>query len=80
MPVSDVYIAKRELNVRDAWQIGRNDPDVVGIREDDDPIVPDGQQNAPVLEVLRWLQEILAVVATDGLTDKHREAPAEPAE
>ena len=64
MPVLDVYIAKRELNVRDAWQIGRNDPDVVGIREDDDPIVPDGQQNAPVLEVLRWLQEYPPDLAT----------------
>jgi hypothetical protein len=58
VPVSDVYIAKRELNVRDAWQIGRNDPDVVGIRDDDDPIIPAGQQDAPVLEVMRWLQEI----------------------
>jgi hypothetical protein len=57
VPVSDVYIAKRELNVRDAWQIGRNDPDVVGIRDDDDPIIPAGQQDAPVLDVLRWLQE-----------------------
>jgi hypothetical protein len=58
VPVSAVYIAKRELNVRDAWQIGRNDPDVVGIREDDDPIIPAGQQDAPVLKVLRWLQQI----------------------
>jgi hypothetical protein len=58
VPVSDVDIAKRELNVRDAWQIGRNDPDVVGIREDDDLIIPAGQQDAPILEVLRWLQEI----------------------
>ena len=58
VPVSDVYIAKRELNVRDAWQIGRNNPDVVGIREDDDPIIPAGEQDAPVLEVMRWLQEI----------------------
>lgn len=58
VPVSDVHIGKRELNVRNAWQIGRNDPDVVGIREDDDPIIPPGQQDAPVLEVLRLLQEI----------------------
>jgi len=57
VPVSDVHIAKRELNVRDAWQIERNDPDVVGICEDDDPIIPTGQQDAPILEVLRWRQE-----------------------
>ena len=64
VPVSDVHIAKRELNVRDAWQIGRNDPDVVGIREDDDPIIPAGQQDAPVVEVLRWLQEIVLLPPT----------------
>jgi hypothetical protein len=55
VPVPDTNIIKRELNVRDAWQIGMNDPDVVGIRENDHPIIPPGQLDPPVLEVLQWL-------------------------
>jgi hypothetical protein len=46
-------INKRDLFVRDAWQIGPNDVDLVGLHEDDDPIIPEDQANAPVLEVLR---------------------------
>lgn len=49
----DASIEKRELYVREAWEIGRNDPDCIGIREDDDVIIPEGQENAPVLELLR---------------------------
>jgi hypothetical protein len=45
-------VIKRELFVRDAWQIGPNDVDLVGLQEDDDPIIPEDQANAPVLEVL----------------------------
>ena len=50
----DNCIAKRELHIREAWEIGRNDPDGVGIQEDDDPIIPQGQEDAPVLELLCW--------------------------
>ena len=52
-PVFDNYIVKHELHVRDAWQIGRHDPDGVGIHEDDDVIIPSDQPNAPVVELLR---------------------------
>jgi hypothetical protein len=30
-PASDVRITKRELNIREAWQIGRNDPDAISL-------------------------------------------------
>ena len=53
-PVFDNYIVKHELHVRDAWQVGRHDPDVVGILEDDDVIIPPDQPSAPVVELLRW--------------------------
>jgi hypothetical protein len=46
-------LLKQELVVREAWEIGLNDIDVVAIREDDDPVVPDGQECAPVLEALK---------------------------
>lgn len=50
-------ILKRELNVRQAWEIGRNDIDSPGISDDDDPIIPESQTAAPVLEVIKWLRE-----------------------
>jgi len=46
-------VIKQQLFVRDAWQVGTNDVDLVGLKEDDDPIIPDDQSNAPILEVLR---------------------------
>jgi hypothetical protein len=51
-------VHKQELIVRDAWEIGPNDIEVVAIREDDDPIVPDGKPDAPVLRVLRNLRQV----------------------
>lgn len=50
-------ILKREIQVRNAWEIGLNDPDTVGLSEDDKPIIPPGQKNAPVLDALRWRRE-----------------------
>lgn len=53
----DHRLIKRELHVRDAWQIGRNDPDWVAVQQDDLPIIPAGQTAPPALEVLRWKRE-----------------------
>jgi len=50
-------ILKHELVVRPAWQIGRHDPDMVGIYADDKIIVPDGATDVPVLEALAWKQK-----------------------
>lgn len=51
------YIGKRDLNIRNAWEIGLNDPDFVGIHEEDELIIPEGQENPPVKELLRWRQQ-----------------------
>jgi hypothetical protein len=48
----DASIEKQELHVRAAWEIGIQDVDGAGIREDDDPIIPAGKENAPVVELL----------------------------
>ncbi len=50
--VGNNYIGKLNLYLRDAWQVGRNDLDSIGIQPDDDPIIPSEQLNAPVLELL----------------------------
>ena len=45
-------IAKREVHVREAWQVGRHDPDSAGIQHD--PIIPpEHETDAPVLELLQ---------------------------
>ena len=56
----DHYLIKCELHVREAWEIGRHDLDSAAIHEDDAPIIPAGQQNPPVLELLRWKRELLS--------------------
>ncbi|RNC67840.1 MAG: hypothetical protein ED859_12715 [Desulfuromonadales bacterium] len=58
LPVMDDCIAKQQLSVREAWEIGRHDPDSMGIRVDDDPIIPPQHKDAPVLELLRWMMEL----------------------
>jgi len=55
--VLDDAILKRELHLRDAWEVGRNDLDGVGVLPRDDPVIPADHPDAPVLELLRWKQE-----------------------
>ncbi|WP_437726113.1 hypothetical protein [Sorangium sp. So ce861] len=52
----DRGIEKRELYLREAWQIGISDPDMIGIYVDDDPVVPSSEADAPVHELLRWMR------------------------
>ena len=52
-PIWDHWIGKYELVVRQAWEIGENDPDILAIREDSNPIIPDGVKDAPVLKALQ---------------------------
>ncbi len=53
-PTFSDSVAKRELHVRNAWEIGRHDPDTAGIMPDDDPIIPPDVESAPVLALLEW--------------------------
>ena len=55
--VWDNRIAKRELHVHEAWEIDRHGLDSVGILADDDPIIPQGREDAPVFDLLRWKRE-----------------------
>lgn len=52
----DFRIGKRELFVREAWQIGENDPDICAIREDDQPIIPVDVEDAPIKRALASLK------------------------
>lgn len=53
----DLEITKRKMELRRAWQIGRNDPDISVLRDDDDPIVPSDIVDPPVREALVAIRE-----------------------
>jgi hypothetical protein len=49
-------VLKTDLTVRNAWEIGLNDPDMATILSDDLPVLPEGGR-APVLELIEWKKE-----------------------
>ena len=52
--LTDLAIAKSKLNIRDAWEIGLHDIDAMGVRPDEKVIIPEGEENAPVVELQKW--------------------------
>ncbi|MEN6304400.1 MAG: hypothetical protein ABFD96_16825 [Armatimonadia bacterium] len=53
----DLQIGKTNLVAKDAWQMGRNDLDASAINPDISPVIPEGVEQAPVLELIDWLRE-----------------------
>jgi hypothetical protein len=51
-------LLKRELIVREAWTIGENDPDMMALSDEDEPIVPAGINNPPVDKALARRREM----------------------
>jgi hypothetical protein len=58
-------ILKRHLYVREAWEIGLNDLDIVGIVDGDEPIIPPEIEKAPVIEALDFVKRIRANVSPE---------------
>ena len=52
MPFVQLAIGKRQLDLRQAWQIGENDPDGIALAEDDEPIIPAGVTDPPVKKAM----------------------------
>lgn len=48
----------KEIVVRQAWQIGENDPDISSLDEDADPYIPDGMKDAPVIRAVEKLKRL----------------------
>ena len=46
-------ILKHHINAVDAWQVGPNDMEVMAIDKDDEPVIPEGVNDAPIIEVLK---------------------------
>ncbi|MFD4836494.1 hypothetical protein ACFWP0_03240 [Achromobacter sp. NPDC058515] len=47
-----------EIHVRQAWEVSDNAPDVMALRPDDDPYIPPGIGNPPVLRALARFRRI----------------------
>lgn len=45
-------ILKRHLHIRPAWQIGENDYDIVALDDEEDPFIPKGVVDAPVIKAI----------------------------
>lgn len=58
MPYTDFKIKKEDVNIRYAWEICKNDPDMMGLSADDDPVLPKGEQNPPVIETMEFLRSM----------------------
>lgn len=56
-PYLDSSILKRKLNIRNAWKIGENDLDRVVFEKGDSPLIPNDVVDAPVLKVLKKMNE-----------------------
>jgi hypothetical protein len=54
--IIDAALGKYDLIVREAWQIGENDPDSVVLDPNDPPVVPLDKPNPPVLKALKRIE------------------------
>jgi hypothetical protein len=50
---NDIFIEKRRLRIVPAWQIGPNDPASAALKGINDPLIPPGVSDPPVLKVLK---------------------------
>jgi len=48
----------KEIVVRQAWQIGENDPDITSLDEDADPYIPDAMTDVPVIRAIEKLKRL----------------------
>lgn len=48
-PLWDYWIGKQELTVRPAWQVGKNDLDIIALREDEASIIPKPTDDSPAV-------------------------------
>lgn len=58
IPIPLKPIPMRELHVRQAWEVSESDPDVMALRAEDDPHIPPGVENPPVLRALARVRQI----------------------
>ena len=57
MPMTELLLPRRKLEVRPAWMIDENDPDLSVMQNDDDPFIPEGMADPPVLRAMARLRQ-----------------------
>jgi len=57
-PYTRRMIRKKNVSVRWAWEIGMNDPDIMGISPDDDPFIPENEKKPPIAEAMEFLRKL----------------------
>lgn len=65
-PLMECALLRRELVVKPAWQIEENDPDIMCIAGEDDPVIPANETNPPVLVALERLRAFRATRSKHG--------------
>ncbi len=55
-PFVQLAITKRHLHIRQAWEIGENDPDASVLHDDDEPIIPAAVTDPPVNKALAQIR------------------------
>ena len=48
----ELALLKRHLHIRPAWQIDENDHDIVALDDEEDPFIPEGVVDAPVIKAI----------------------------
>ncbi len=52
--LTHLTVKKSKIYIKEAWQVKQNDPELMAINADDNPIIPNGVDNPPILKALEW--------------------------
>ncbi|MGH6635003.1 MAG: hypothetical protein ACRED0_02310, partial [Gammaproteobacteria bacterium] len=55
-PIMELAIRKHNIRFVEAWRIDENDPDVIALQPDDDPIIPPRVMDVPVFRALEKIR------------------------
>lgn len=55
--MTELLLPRRRLEVRPAWMIGKNDPDASVMQDDDDPFIPEGKTDPPILKAMAKMRK-----------------------
>ena len=56
-PLNEWGFPMNELSVRNAWEVGLNELEMTAIDATENPVIPEGVTNAPVLKVIKMKLE-----------------------
>lgn len=59
-PIEELAILKQGLVVKPAWEIHEHDQDLIILSVDDEPVIPAGIKNAPIIKALEKISQMKA--------------------